>query len=60
MAIDTKRLIYDQKKRARLNRVCLGHWINKGYGIRLKDCYEDSICTKCGGLEPKGAEWLNK
>jgi hypothetical protein len=48
---DKTRRVYEQKKRARFQRKCKGHWINKGYGIRNDSCYEEGICVICGGLE---------
>ena len=52
---DKNRVIYEQKKRDRLNP-CPGHWINKGYHVRNTQCYEDGICLICGQKEPK---WIH-
>ncbi len=51
--MDKDRIKYEQKKKARLQRKCPGHWINKGYGLRSDRCYENGICLICGGLEIK-------
>ena len=44
-----------QKKLEKLKksglRKCKGHWINKGIGVRNKDCYdENNQCGICGGF----------
>lgn len=44
------REVYEQRKRDRLKRKCLGH-VKKGVSLDDTSIYEDGVCTRCGGLQ---------
>lgn len=48
------RKIYREKVKARLNRKCPGHWLNKKLGWKKnpRDIYENGVCVICGGRQP--------